>query len=30
VVQSDSSIHRGPHPAQPPSRREIPENQVTT
>jgi uncharacterized membrane protein len=30
VVQSDSSIHRGPHPAQPPSRREMPENQVTT
>jgi uncharacterized membrane protein len=29
VVHSDSSIHKGPHPAQPPSSREKPENLVT-
>jgi uncharacterized membrane protein len=29
VVHSDSSIHKGPHPAQPPSTRETPQNRVT-
>jgi uncharacterized membrane protein len=29
VVYSDASIHRGPHPAQPPSKRETPENLIT-
>jgi uncharacterized membrane protein len=29
VVHSDASIHKGMHPAQPPSRRETPENLVT-
>lgn len=29
VVHSDSSIHKGPHPAQPPSSRETPENLIT-
>jgi uncharacterized membrane protein len=28
VVHSDASIHKGPHPAQPPSSRETPENLV--
>ena len=29
VVHSDASIHKGPHPAQPPSSSETPENLVT-
>ena len=29
VVHSDASIHKGPHPAQPPSARETPQNLIT-